>query len=230
MLAGTVAAEQAGGNPMPFCPGRVDAVDGKPLEDERPVHKASGFKTGLEFKEAASLLGLTVAEFVALNGGAHSAGYISGGVAALEEIEKGSIKPALTNQYFAQLLAAEDTALVSWDIVVMREAELLAAVHSFAEDEQYFLDTFAAAWTKLANADRFDGPVKNLCDAPGAIAPHHTSVSGLVSEQPAAPRATRATAHAAWIAAPLVAVVGLAGYSKVKAGAARSFAPLGEMS
>ena len=43
------------------------------------------------------------------------------------------------------------------------DPELLAITHQFAEDNNLFLQEFSRAWTKLANADRFDGPTRNIC-------------------------------------------------------------------
>merc|ERR1711872_122844 len=44
------------------------------------------------------------------------------------------------------------------DYLITLHPELLAIAQDYAQDNQLFLDQAAAAWTKLSNADRFDGP------------------------------------------------------------------------
>ena len=41
----------------------------------------------------------------------------------------------------------------------------LATVSTFASDPDRYMTTLRAAWTKLMTADRFDGPLGNVCDA-----------------------------------------------------------------
>ena len=43
------------------------------------------------------------------------------------------------------------------------DPELLAISQEFASDNNFFVMEFSKAWTKLANADRFDGPTGNVC-------------------------------------------------------------------
>ena len=43
---------------------------------------------------------------------------------------------------------------------------LFASAQDFAADAALFRSEYRAAWTKLMNADRFDGPARNLCDGP----------------------------------------------------------------
>ena len=43
------------------------------------------------------------------------------------------------------------------------DPELLAISQEFAADNGLFITEFRQAWTKLANADRFDGPAGNIC-------------------------------------------------------------------
>jgi catalase (peroxidase I) len=38
------------------------------------------------------------------------------------------------------------------------------ADHYAAASDKEYSEAFAAAWTKLMNADRFDGPLGNVCD------------------------------------------------------------------
>ena len=43
------------------------------------------------------------------------------------------------------------------DIALLHDPELLALVEEFASDAKGFADEFEGAWTKVMNADRFDG-------------------------------------------------------------------------
>jgi len=54
------------------------------------------------------------------------------------------------------------------------DAELLAIAQSFAYDNQLFMDEFSSAWTKMMIADRFDGPVGNLCVKDNPPPPENT--------------------------------------------------------
>ena len=42
---------------------------------------------------------------------------------------------------------------------------LKVIAEDYASDNNLFLENVASAWTKLANADRFDGPHGNVCDS-----------------------------------------------------------------
>ena len=53
--------------------------------------------------------------------------------------------------------------MVQLYICVRYDPELLAISQEFASDNNYFVTEFSKAWTKLANADRFDGPLGNIC-------------------------------------------------------------------
>lgn len=59
--------------------------------------------------------------------------------------------------------------VLKWALVT--DGDLRAHVELFARDDAAFKAAFASAWTKLMNADRFDGPTANVCDAPGATVP-----------------------------------------------------------
>lgn len=50
------------------------------------------------------------------------------------------------------------------DMFLKFDAPMLAIVQEFASDNNLFMNEFRDAWTKLMNADRFDGPVNNLCN------------------------------------------------------------------
>jgi len=51
------------------------------------------------------------------------------------------------------------------DILLVAAAEYLAVAQEYAGNQDLFMTTLASAWTKLMNADRFDGPTRNVCDA-----------------------------------------------------------------
>lgn len=42
---------------------------------------------------------------------------------------------------------------------------MLAITHQFVADNQFFLKELGRAWTKLVNADMFDGLAGNLCQS-----------------------------------------------------------------
>ena len=50
------------------------------------------------------------------------------------------------------------------DMFLKYDAPMFAIVEEFASDNNLFMNEFRDAWTKLMNADRFDGPVYNLCN------------------------------------------------------------------
>lgn len=47
--------------------------------------------------------------------------------------------------------------------VLLRDAELRFHVREFAESEEALAKAFGSAWEYLMNADRFDGPARNVC-------------------------------------------------------------------
>ena len=50
------------------------------------------------------------------------------------------------------------------DLFFRDDPELSSVSKDFARDQRLFEDTFLKAWTKLANIDRFKGPMANECD------------------------------------------------------------------
>mmetsp|Transcript_75732 Transcript_75732/g.126274 ORF Transcript_75732/g.126274 Transcript_75732/m.126274 type:complete len:780 (+) Transcript_75732:20-2359(+) len=158
VLAGQVAVEEAGGPTMPFCGGRTDAVDGAGSADLEPearlkpgtVSSARAQMVGLRKR-----LGLTVREVVILHAWPRT-GTVS-----------------LSNAYFRNLLAKSDAPSAvsptsnqptnSMDELIRTEPEYLAVAQSYASDGERFLKDFVAAWLKVMNLDRFDGPLNNVC-------------------------------------------------------------------
>lgn len=88
------------------------------------------------------------------------------------------------------------------DMVLKRDPELAAIAKQFATDNELFVQEFAAAWTKLMNADRFKGPTGNEC-SPAAATSAGTAGRAAHAAPPAAVgAATRAaSAHPAGQAA-----------------------------
>jgi catalase (peroxidase I) len=89
----------------------------------------------------------------------------------------------VSNEYFQVLLGNHWTAVTNpssrmveytnadaslfmtpTDMRLLWSPDLKNIAQHFAEDNERFLQRFVSGWTKLMNADRFDGPVANLCD------------------------------------------------------------------
>ena len=140
VLAGNVAAEMRGSPKLPFCPGRTDAPDGKGWN-----HLAFGNEeypaTVDEMMELYQRRGQTAQDFVALLFGHY------------DTVEK-----------LQQVLDSQETgSVVEEGLRFYPELRYWAEHYVSAGDDDYRRD-FASAWTKLMNADRFDGPLGNACD------------------------------------------------------------------
>lgn len=182
VLAGTVAIEEAGGRPMQFCGGRTDAEEGSGSEYLKPNNISGNFTSVVELKESMKIMGLSNREMTVLIGGGHSLGkkhYTRSGF-------NGPWTPdptRLSNDYFQTLLSEEweeftvpqtgkkqfkakgkDLFMLKADLMFKIDAEFLAITHEYASDNNLFLDDFAKAWTRMANADRFAGPTGNVCE------------------------------------------------------------------
>jgi len=68
------------------------------------------------------------------------------------------------DQYRAFLEGGDFAYALRSDYLLTLEPQFLTAAQDFAADNDMFLEEFAAAWTKVMNADRFDGPAGNLCE------------------------------------------------------------------
>jgi len=98
----------------------------------------------------------------------------------------------LSNEYF-KLLLEETWVLYSagvyrssqepglymteMDLQIKYNADLRAIAQDFATDNSYFLTTFAAAFAKWVNSDRFDGPTGNVCAAATPSDPTNPNVA-----------------------------------------------------
>jgi len=188
-LAGTVAVEGAAGGALdlPFCGGRTDAVDGSGwtfLEGKALTGNASDLSAALLDK--IDLLGLTVREFVALSGG-HALGGMHAGRSGFtgswtttpavlsNAYYKNILELAYTPitppgsphlQYYSAASGADTVYALHTDLMLSFVPELAAHAVDFANNNSLFLSSFGAAWTKLMNADRFDGPTGSVCGAP----------------------------------------------------------------
>ena len=132
-------------------------------------------------------MGLTQREFTALIGAGYSVGDSGDcdGLFCRRDSFTGSksVSTSLSNIFFKTLLSeswavytipdtgkqmfkaeGKDLLILGTDYMFRTDAELLAISQDFAADNDLFLTEVRAAWTKLANADRFDGPAGNLCD------------------------------------------------------------------
>jgi catalase (peroxidase I) len=49
------------------------------------------------------------------------------------------------------------------EMAIRADPELAAMARGYASNNDKFIQGFAGAWTKLMNADRFKGPVGNVC-------------------------------------------------------------------
>jgi hypothetical protein len=54
------------------------------------------------------------------------------------------------------------------DLAIKQHDAWKAIAESYAADNSRFLRHFAAAWTKIMNADRFKGPAGSVCEEAGA--------------------------------------------------------------
>merc|ERR1712013_966581 len=187
VIAGYTALEKAGGKHFAFCGGRTDATDGLGSEFLSPKIVGNFSETIVQFKDYISIMGLTQIEFTALIGAGYSVGDSGDcdGLFCRRDSFTGnkSVSTSLSNIFFKTLLSeswapytvpstgkemfkaeGKDLLIFGTDFMFRTDAELLAISQDFAADNDLFLTEVRAAWTRLANADRFDGPAGNLCD------------------------------------------------------------------
>jgi len=81
-----------------------------------------------------------------------------------EQWEENQVRETGKTQY---KVVGKDLFALRTDLLIRFDPELASHAQDFASDNALFLDTFAAAWTKVMNQDRFDGPTGNICDRAG---------------------------------------------------------------
>ena len=131
-------------------------------------------------------MGVTTSEFAVLNAAGYSLGdstcdglFCKRGVHEKKENDQ----TVLSNVFFQELsdnqwseytfrttyrkklyISSDGVAFMfSSDLMFKNDAELSSAAKLYVDDNDRFLTDFASAWTKLSNADRFDGPAGNIC-------------------------------------------------------------------
>ena len=170
VLAGNIAIEKFSGQTYNFCPGRSDATDGSGSE---MLDKMIYPTILAEFKDRSYLMGLTNREAVALQARFRSLesqkilGYKG---TWMKDTWGSTYFKLLINEKWNRISDQEFVSENSNDIYMMNsdfilvDEPYLSIVQEFAGDEKAFYTEFQNGWTKLMNADRFDGPTKNLCD------------------------------------------------------------------
>lgn len=100
---------------------------------------------------------------------------LNGAIHIVAQPNAGETPPApaqLSSAYFNDVLAGRG----SYDGALLTDASYLTVVHEFGASDgaAAFAEAVGAAWMKLSNADRFDGPLGNVCDrskgAPSLVA------------------------------------------------------------
>jgi catalase-peroxidase len=177
VLAGQVAIEDAAGVTLTFCPGRTDAPTYDGGSDS--LSPAVNFNASdYQVRERIALMGLSNREYVALAGRPRSgslqlrAGYTG---------SWGTNPAVLSNEYHLTLLSevwingtsigghpefeAEGKGLFMTpaDLDIRYSEDFMAIAQEYALSNDLFLTEFTAAWQRIMNVDRFDGPTGNLC-------------------------------------------------------------------
>lgn len=183
VLAGNIALESAGSAELNFCQGRTDAVptDELPRELETLAPRTYVPDPIVSVRDNEQVMGLDAYDTVALAGRLRSptqqrrlgykGSYGSDPSKLSNEfyrllisedwvpVEEGA-EVGLTTEYRAE---GQDIFITGADLVLTMDDEYRKIVTEFAEDEQKFLEQFSLSWTKIMNADRFDGPDGNVC-------------------------------------------------------------------
>lgn len=178
VLAGNVAIELAGGDAMPFCPGRSDALAGDGSAYLEPTVDGEFDNTLDQLKLAVYKSGLTTREFVVLSGQPRSPEIMDArGFHGSWDVDGA----AFSNSYFTTLLSetweeytlkngkkqfkarGKDLYMLKPDLLLTYDPEFLAIVQDYASDNELFKKEFASAWTRLVTLDRFNGPAGNVC-------------------------------------------------------------------
>lgn len=179
ILASQVALEDAANLTLPgFCPGRVDAADGKGSEylNEYNYHGPGMNLTVSEiFIHKSTVRGLSLREAVALQARPRS---------KVIQVARGfsgtwGNSSVISNTYFSILLDPDTTwtckkdecqsskdknvYMTTEDLALRWEPSLRTIAEQYASNNTLFLRDFAWSWNKLVTNDRFKGPNDNLC-------------------------------------------------------------------
>jgi catalase-peroxidase len=165
VLAGQVALQQGGSDPILFVGGRVDALDGANVEKLAP---RTYYKSPLvEVRDDAKVRGLTAHEYVALAGRPRSIvqqqrlGYNGTFTDQIDKVSNSFFKVLLDNtwvksgtrQYKAE--GKENVYMQDTDVALIWDSTYMSIVQEFAADEALFKHAFANAWSTLMSADHF---------------------------------------------------------------------------
>lgn len=153
VLAGQTALEASGDVKLSFCGGREDVEDAAGSEGLAPRYYTPAV---VSVRDDMDVKGLSPHEGVALYGIPTSGDRNT-------VISKSGTNNVLSNQYFIDLLVRNGN-FTEYELALLG-LEFRPIVEEYAADEEFFLTMFKAGWTKMMNADRFDGPVNSVCDS-----------------------------------------------------------------
>ncbi|CAN0339197.1 unnamed protein product [Pylaiella littoralis] len=183
VLAGSVALGTGGPVPnLSFCGGRVDAD-----ADDPNNQLLSIIDPGLReydtvilgVRDRMKIAGLTVPQMVALAGSPRNAELMK--TRGYSGSYTSEVASPLSNEFFKILLvntweevegsgggeyeAVDNPGVyaLATDLALVWDPEFKAQTMKYAQNNDLFLTEFGHAWTTLMNADRFDGPSRNVC-------------------------------------------------------------------
>merc|ERR1719150_3462455 len=169
VLAGNTALEMRGATPLPFCGGRTDATESGSAGVMPPLLDESKENSLDDLRESALLLGVSPREWTALQAFRVLASNDQSGSDyftkllfsdwARVEVEVDGAKKVVYKSKGSRRLRTIERA----EYLLTIEPEFRAAAQDFATEPKVLAQEFAAAWTKVMNADRYDGPAGNLC-------------------------------------------------------------------
>eukprot|EP01126_Amoeba_proteus_P054086 TRINITY_DN6626_c0_g2_i13.p1 TRINITY_DN6626_c0_g2~~TRINITY_DN6626_c0_g2_i13.p1 ORF type:complete len:649 (-),score=90.37 TRINITY_DN6626_c0_g2_i13:179-2125(-) len=185
VLAGTVALEDAAERwvgthqEWDFCGGRTDASDGSGSQALQPVGEYSPTMDRMHI--LSDQMGLSDREFVVLSARLRSPtqvsriGYYGSWTYNISVLSNEYFQTLLNSVWVAEEVPSSGKTVYSsddgseifmlpFDLNLRWDSAYLAIAQEYASDPDLFLTEFRSAWTKLMNADRFDGPIGNLCN------------------------------------------------------------------